>query len=131
MALTFGTSVAVNNILALRAFYTFIFNYELHEAPAFWEKWWLPALKRWVARRALQTMLNLINDGDAQAASVSLNDVAGDFFSVLYIVQYPDTIRNVHNGHDLFQVLADMTLQFEKIRKPNVAETEYEQPKAE
>ncbi len=130
MALTFGTSVAVNNILALRAFYTFIFNYTLHERPPFWEKFWLPDLKKWVARRALKTMNALLSDPDAKTASVSLNDVSGDFFAVLYIVQNPKLVVEVKDGHELFQVLAQMSLEFEKIRKPKV-DTGYEPQKTD
>ena len=131
MALTFGTSVAVNNILALRAFYTFIFNYTLHEKPAFWERLWLPDLKKWVARRAMKTMKTLLADEEAKNASVSLNDVNGDFFAVLYIVQNPSLIKEVDGGHELFQLLAQMALEFEKIRKPKVEESSYEKPEAQ
>lgn len=131
MALTFGTSVAVNNILALRAFYTFIFNYTLHEKPAFWERLWLPDLKKWVARRAFKTMGELLTDPEAKSASVTLNDVSGDFFAVLYVVHNPMTIVNVTSGQDLFILLSQMALEFEKIRKPKVEETNYEQPKVD
>lgn len=116
--LTFGTSVSVNNILALRAFYTFIFNYTLHEKPSFLERLWLPDLKKWVANRAMKTMNELLNDTDAKQASVSLNDVSGDFFAILYIVQNPQLVVEVSTGHELFQLLAQMALEFEKIRKP-------------
>lgn len=127
MALTFGTSVAINNILALRAFYTFIFNYTLHERPSWFEKLWLPNLKKWVAKHALKTINNLLNDSDAKNASVSLNDVSGDFFAILYIVRNSYLIREIKNGHELFQLLAQMSLDFEKVRKPHLAETKYEQ----
>jgi hypothetical protein len=116
--LTFGTSVSVNNILALRAFYTFIFNYTLHEKPSFLEKIWLPRLKSWVETRAVATMNELLNDPDAKQASVSLNDVSGDFFAVLYIVQNPQLVTELQTGHELFQLLAQMALEFEKVRKP-------------
>lgn len=116
--LTFGTSVSVNNILALRAFYTFIFNYTLHEKPTFFEKLWLPRLKSWVETRAVATMNELLNDPEARQASVSLNDVSGDFFAVLYVVQNPQLVIEVKTGHELFQLLAQMALEFEKVRKP-------------
>ena len=118
--LTFGTSVAVNNILALRAFYTFIFNYTLHEKPTFFEKLWLPRLKAWVETRAVKTMNELLNDTDAKSASVSLNDVSGDFFAVLYLVQNPLLVIETKTGHQLFQLLAQMALEFEKVRKPRL-----------
>lgn len=118
MAMTFGTSVSVNNLLALRAFYTFLFNYQLHEKPYFWERLTLPYLKRWVENKAVSTMNELLNDVDAKAASVSLNDVSGDFFAVLYIVQNPELVIETKTGAELFQLLAQMALEFEKIRKP-------------
>lgn len=118
--LTFGTSVSVNNILALRAFYTFIFNYTLHEKPSLFERFWLPRLKQWVENRAVATMNELLNDTDAKSASVSLNDVSGDFFAVLYIVQNPQLVVELKTGHELFQLLAQMALEFEKIRKPKL-----------
>lgn len=118
--LTFSTSVSVNNILALRAFYTFIFNYTLHEKPSFLEKIWLPKLKAWIEKRAVATMNELLNDPSAKQASVSLNDVPGDFFAVLYTVQNPQLVIEIKTGHDLFQILAQMALEFEKIRKPKL-----------
>jgi hypothetical protein len=119
MALSFGTSVSVNNILALRAFYTFLFNYSLHENPSFIERRFLiPRLKAWVADRAYRTMRELLTDPSAKAASVSLNDVSGDFFAVLYLVVNPHELGRTSTGHELFQLLAQMGLEFEKIRKP-------------
>jgi len=129
MALTFGTSIAVNNILALRAFHTFIFNYTFHEKTSLFERLWLPDLKKWVAKRAMATMRSLLKDSNAKTASVSLNDVSGDFFAVLYIVRNSHLIVNIHTGQDLFQLLAQMALEFEKIRKPKM-EAGYEQRKA-
>jgi len=129
MALTFGTSIAVNNILALRAFYTFIFNYTFHEKTSWLERLWLPDLKKWVAKRAMATMRNLLKDSNAKTASVSLNDVPGDFFAVLYIARNPHLIVNIYTGQDLFQLLAQMALEFEKVRRPKT-EAGYEQRKA-
>ena len=124
MSMTFGTSVSVNNLLALRAFYTFLFNYQLHEKPHFWEKLAIPYLKGWVEQKAVNTMNELLNDDAAKTASVSLNDVSGDFFAVLYIVNNPELVVDCKTGHELFQLLAQMALEFEKIRKPK-ADTGY------
>ena len=116
--LSFGTSVSVNNLLALRAFYTFLFNYQLHEKPFFWERMVIPYVKRWIESKAVNTMNELLNDSDAKMASVSLNDVSGDFFAVLYIVQNPELVVETKTGQELFLLLAQMALEFEKIRKP-------------
>ena len=120
MSLSFGTVVSLNNLLALKAFYTFLFNYQLHEKPSFLEKLWLPRLAGWVERRAMATMTELLNDQGAKTASVSLNDVSGDFFSILYCVHHPQEIANVKDGRELFLVLAHMALEFEKVRKPHL-----------
>lgn len=119
MALSFGTSVAVNNILALKAFYTFLFNYELHDRPTWIERRFvLPRLRAWVENRAWATMQELLVDPAAKAASVSLNDVPGDFFAVLYVVNNPHELGQSKTGREMFLLLAQMALEFEKIRKP-------------
>lgn len=125
MSMTFGTSVSVNNLLALRAFYTFLFNYQLHEKPSFLEKLVIPYIKKWVESKAVNTMNELLNDVDAKAASVSLNDVSGDFFAVLYIVNNPELIVECKTGQELFLLLAQMALEFEKVRKPHLDNAGY------
>lgn len=126
MALSFGTSVSVNNILALRAFYTFLFNYQQHEFPSFLERLVIPYLRRWVESKAINTMNELLNDQSAKSASVSLNDVSGDFFAVLYVIQNPELVAQLKTGAELFQQLAQMALEFEKIRKPHLGQPSYD-----
>lgn len=116
--LTFGTSVAINNLTALRYFYTFIFNYILHDKPTWLERQWLPRLKEWIEDRALVVMNELVNDKEVKNASVALNDVSSDFFAALYIAIHPETVVNVKQGGDLFLLLAQMALEFEKVKKP-------------
>jgi len=119
MAMTFGTSVAVNNILALRSFYTFLFNYELHEKPSWLERRFvIPRLKAWVAAKAWSNMQELRTNPVHVAANISLNDVAGDFFAVLYLVQNPHEMGEMTTGQELFLLLAQMALEFEKVKKP-------------
>jgi hypothetical protein len=119
MGMTFGTSVAINNVLALRSFYTFLFNYELHEHPSWIERRFIiPRLKAWVAAKAWANMQDLLKDVGAQNASVSLNDVSGDFFAVLYLVNNPHEMGLIKTGQELFLLLAQMALEFEKVRKP-------------
>ena len=127
MALNFGTSVAINNLLALRGFYTFLFNYSLHERPSFIERTFLPYLASWVEKRAMSTLKELLTSENAKTASVSLNDVSGDFFAVLYIVQNQQLITDLSSGKELFILMAQMALEFEKVRKPRNA-AEYSGP---
>lgn len=119
MGMTFGTSVAINNILALRSFYTFLFNYELHEQPNWVERRFIiPHLKAWVASKGWNTLQEMLNDPAAKSASVTLNDVPGDMFAVLYLVNNPHELGQMTDGAQLFILLAQMALEFEKIRKP-------------
>jgi hypothetical protein len=118
MAMTFATSVAVNNILALRSFYTFLFNYELHDRPTFIERFFLPRLKAWVSEKGWTNMCELLRDPTAKTASVALNDVPGDFFAVLFLVNNPHELGQMTTGKELFMLLAQMALEFEKVRKP-------------
>lgn len=117
--LSFGVSVAVNNILALKAFYTFLFNYSLHERPTLLERWLIiPKLRDWVEKKAVEAMQGLLLDKDTSQASVSLNDVSGEFFAVLYLAHNPHELSNISTGRDMFILLSQMALEFEKIRKP-------------
>ncbi len=119
MSLSFGVSVSVNNILALKSFYTFLFNYRLHQRPSWIERRFIiPRAQAWIEKKVMAELAELMADPSAKTASVSLNDVAGDFFAVLYIVNNPHEIGDVKEGKELFLLLAHMALEFEKIRKP-------------
>lgn len=120
MGLDFGASVSINNILALKAIHTFLFNYNLHEAPSFLETLWIPSFRKWVEKKAIQMIEELLTNPSAKAASLSLNDVSSEMFSVLYCVHNPQEIVNVKTGQELFMVLAGMTLEFEKLKKPHL-----------
>jgi hypothetical protein len=63
-------------------------------------------------------MAELLTSSDAKAASVSLNDVPAAYFAVLYLVQNPHLLTEIHTGKDLFQLLANMELEFVKVQKP-------------
>lgn len=127
MAITFGTSVSINNLQALRAFHTFLFNYTLHEHPSFFERLVIPKLAAWVEEKALATISELLLSEDAKTASVSLNDVSSEMFCVLYIVQNPQFLTEVHIGRDLFMLMAQMNLEFAKVQRPKDA-AGYAQP---
>ena len=116
--LSFGAAVAINNLLALRAFHTFLFNYSFHEKPSWIEQLWLPRLRTWVENRAVVVMNELLNDEAAKTTSVSLNDVSSDFFSVLYVIHNPHELGSLSTGKELFMLLAQMALEFEKVKKP-------------
>lgn len=116
--LSFSTSVAVNNLLALKAFHTFLFNYGLHESPSWLEKMTIPKLRLWVETKAMFFLGQLQADDEAAKASVTLNDVTSDFFAVLYLLHHPELTVEIDGGKDLFMLLAQMSLEFEKVKKP-------------
>lgn len=66
----------------------------------------------------MATLAQLLTDPDAKLASVSLNDVSGDFFAVLYAIQNAHLLANITNGKDCFLLLAQMSLEFEKVKHP-------------
>lgn len=119
--LSFGTSVSINNLFALKAFHTFLFNYQLHEKPNFLERYFLPRLNVWVEDQAMKQMASLAESPDAKDASVSLNDVSSEIFTVLYLVQHPELIIDCSTGKELFIVMAQMNLEFIKIQKPKAS----------
>jgi hypothetical protein len=115
--LTFGTSVAINNLLALKAFHTFLFNYQMHYHPSWLERRFIPRLRSWVEKRAILTMAELVLSMDAKSASVSLNDVSAGLFGVLYLVQNSHELIEIKTGQELFMLLAQMELEFVKMQK--------------
>lgn len=124
MSLSFSTSVSINNLLALKAFHTFLFNYGLHEKPGVIERMAIPHLQSWVERKAMSTINELLRDEDAKLASVSLNDVSAGIFTCLYLVQNQHLLTEVKTGKDLFMLMAEMELEFVKVQRPK-ATTEY------
>ncbi len=128
MALSFAISVAVNNLIALKNFRTFLFNHVQHNRTTFVERWLVERAKGWIERRAWLEIRGLMLDPMAQVASVTLNDVDAAFFAVLYICQYPQTLGNCSSGKELFDVLSQMELEFARLKRPNIKEVKYENP---
>jgi hypothetical protein len=115
--LTFGTSVTINNLLALKSFHTFLFNYQMHYRPSWLERRFIPRLRAWVEKKAVSTLAELILSPDAKSASVSLNDVSAGLFGVLYLVQNPHELIEIKTGQELFMLLAQIELEFVKMQK--------------
>lgn len=144
MSLSFGTSVAVNNLIALKAFRTYLINYKQHEMPrgkrANWFVRWLERMaislltrSLWISSRqrfiigfaksiieaqALKTVADLIVDPDAKKASVSLKDVEPAMFTMLYLVQNPYLLADVKTGTELFAIISQLELEFALIKHP-------------
>lgn len=116
MSLNFGQVVGCNNLLALRAFSTFLFNYSLHEKPNFIERIAIGAADKWIELRARKEFIELKKG--IEDASLSLNDCQTGVFTVLYLASQKDLTFG--SGKELFQLIANTELEFEKIKKPRV-----------
>jgi hypothetical protein len=123
VGLNFGQVVGVNNLLALKAFSTFLFNYSLHEKPNFIERWAIRAAAKWIELRARKEFIELKQGIDT--VSLSLNDCQTSMFTVLYLATQKELTFN--NGQELFKLIADNELEFEKIKHPK-DETAYARP---
>lgn len=116
MSLNYGQVVGCNNLLALRYFSTFLFNYSLHEKPNFIERWAIRAADKWIELRARKEFIELKQG--IEEASVNLNDCPTSMFTVLYLASQKELTLN--SGKDLFKLIADTELEFEKIKKPRI-----------
>jgi hypothetical protein len=118
--LTFGIVVASNNLIALKAFYVFLFNYELHEKPSFWERWIIPRARGWIQREAISTFKDLIKQ--LGEVNLTLNDCSTSMFTILYLAKHPEMFNDLKDGVQLFRVMADTELEFERLKKPRKEE---------
>lgn len=114
MSLTFGQVVGCNNLLALKSFSTFLFNYSLHEKPNFIERMAIKSADKWIELRARKEFIELKQG--IENASLNLNDCQTSMFTVLYLAAQKDLTFS--SGKELFQLIADTELEFEKIKKP-------------
>lgn len=118
--LTFGIVVSCNNLIALKGFHTFLYNYELHEKPSFLEKWLLPKAKRWILNEAVKTFRDLMKQ--LPDVNLTLNDCSTAMFTCLFLAKHPEQFTNLNDGLQLFQVMANTELEFEKLKKPRKEE---------
>ena len=144
MSLSFGTSVAVNNILALKAFRTYLINYKQHEMPrgkrrgrisrwierqvigwltkSLWistrQRFILDFVKTVIEAQALKTVADLLVDSEARKASVALKDVEPSMFAMLYLVRNPHLLADAKTGTELFAVISQLELEFALIKNP-------------
>lgn len=144
MALSFAVSVSVNNLLALKAFRTYLANYQQHEMPrgkragaiirwmerklAHWlvmsayrlsrQRFMVGFAKQMVDTAAVNTFADLMLNPEALKASVALNDVQPGMFAILYLVQNPQYLNDVKAGKDLFAIISQLELEFALVKKP-------------
>lgn len=142
--MTFNTSVLVNNLLALKAFRTFLNNYKQHEMPRGLRK---NVIVRWLERKlisflgsclrkvsrqrflieisknvienhAAQIMAELLRDDDAKKAFMSLKDAPVGMFAVLYIIQNPHLMGNGKTGKEIFNLISETELTVALLKNP-------------
>lgn len=114
MSLNFGQVVACNNILALRAFNTFLFNYSLHEKPNFIERLAIRSAGKWIELRARKEFIEL--KIGIENVALNLNDCQTGMFTVLYLAGQKDLTFS--SGKELFKLISDTELDFEKLKHP-------------
>lgn len=142
--MTFNISVLVNNLLALKAFRTFLINYKQHEMPRSVR---LNGLSRWFERKlinflavsvrklsrqrlllalarvlvenhATKIMTELVQDDDAKRAFASLKDAPVGMFSILYLVQHSHLLAEIKSAKELFDLISETELTVALLKNP-------------
>lgn len=117
--LSFGLVVASNNLLALKAFNTFLSNYCLFEKPTFIEKFIIKRVKVWLEKEAIKQFKDIKEEVIKAVINLSLNDCATGMFTVLHLGNLPMPLPT---GKELFDLISHTELEFEKLKKPKTSE---------
>ena len=119
--LSFGIVVAANNLLALKDFNTFLFNYEIHERPGFLERMLIRWAKDWIEKAALKQFEDLKIEVKPDVINVSLNDCPTGMFTVLTLAhQQTQGIlekNRLKTGNEIFLSISQLQLEFEKVKR--------------
>jgi hypothetical protein len=113
--LSFGLVVASNNLLALKAFNTFLSNYCLFEKPSFIEKFIIKRTKVWLEKEAIKQFKDIREEVVKDTINLSLNDCPTGMFTVLHLGNLPIPMPT---GKELFDLISHTELEFEKLKKP-------------
>jgi hypothetical protein len=117
--ISFGLVVASNNLLALKAFNTFLSNYCLFQKPSFIEKYIIKRTKTWLEKEAIRQFKDIKEEVSKEVINLSLNDCATGMFTVLHLGNLE---MQMPTGRELFDMIAHTELEFEKLKKPKTAE---------
>jgi len=117
--LNFGIVVACNNLLAMRAFNTFLSNYLLFNKPSFIERFLINRSKDWIYSKAIKEFIELKVEVTKVTVNVTLNECPAGMFAVLYLANQGVVC---HNAPDLFALIATTELDFFKLQKPKTNE---------
>lgn len=112
VSLVFG----VNDLLALKAFNTFLNNFQIHEKPTFIESWFARRAQSWIQNRAMKIFNEIRKETATRPIDVALNQCSTGMFAVLSLSITPSF--NPSTGEDIFLSVANTELTFEKLRSP-------------
>jgi hypothetical protein len=118
--LSFGLVVASNNLLALKSFNTFLSNYCLFEKPSYIEKFIIKRAKVWLEKEAIKQFKDIKEEVVKETINLSLNDCSTGMFTILHLGMLPMPIPT---GKELFDLIAQTELEFEKLKKPKATES--------
>lgn len=121
MSLDFSVVVNVNSLLALKDFNTFLFNHVLHDKPSWLERRLIGMAEKWVELQARRVYIELKSELKGKEINLKLNDVDARLFGTLYLCKQEDV--TVGSGHELFMLLSETILEFERLKKPKAAES--------
>lgn len=122
--LSFGLVVATNNLVALKNFNVFLNNYQIFDKPLFLERWMLRRLHLWVQNKAIKNFNDIVEEVRKTEINVGLKDCATSMFTTLYIAnEYQYGRMEIHNALELFQLMGNTELEFEKLKNPKVDES--------
>lgn len=118
--ISFNLVVSCNNLDALRRFNVFLSNYLMWGKPSFLSRWFVKKARVFVEREAFKAYNEVLKELALEKVSIGLYDCSTSMFATLYMANEQVLPKT---GEELFLVLADTELQFEKLKKPRVAET--------
>lgn len=117
--LSFGIVVACNNLLAMRAFVTFLSNYLLFNKPYFFERFLIGKAKAWIYAKALKEFKELKEEVKKDTINVTLNECPAGMFAVLYLANQNVPVEDAAG---LFASISATELEFVKLQKPKTNE---------
>jgi len=111
---------AVNDVLALRSFNTFLNNFVIHEKPNFIERWAAKRAQGWIQSRAMTIFKDIRRETADKQIDLALNQCGADMFAVLSLSTQPSFQPTA--GDELFLAIAAAELAFKKLQSPRSEE---------
>jgi hypothetical protein len=104
-----------NSLDALRKFSVFLNTYPLFNRTSFVERWLIKKAKGFIERAAAKAYTEVLVEIGQNKVSASLNDCPSSMFAILYLANERITPKS---AQELFSLLAETELSFEKLKKP-------------